>query len=358
MLYNKKINYDEYMGFTWNNTHCSKYNMFITNNSDSLKFVNAPSFSNNFISTTFQEDRYYTGTSFQGKTLSFEICAYGISLEEYREMLQWLDLKTIGRLRLDYDNWFEYPCKISNLSEANKYPWNTITVNGVTRKLYIVTFSISFETVNDRFAYSRYTNILNSNFSDFEYKYHTDSDITTTDNISYDNFGVLLNKEGKILAKLSLSIDEENNSYTYNILAYNYEQVPTYFDLSVYGVNNTIEAYNGARDTDPTESFYRNPDYNLFSTSLNLDRISDYLSLTYNSKLGILTCENKILDQIKVGSRYLSKSSKTYSNRAIAAAKSAEEPTIFNIKIIITNLEGSTVKPAIQLAYNTKTFII
>lgn len=152
-----RFNTDQYLGFMWNNTHSSLYNTFITNNGEDLRFVNAPSFTNNYATPIYQNTNYFLGTTVENRTITLNLAAYRVTLKQYRELLNWMNIYNIGVLLLDYDKNYGYYVKLASMTDGVKSP---LTKNNAGEMEYLVTFDVTFETVADFSAIARYRTMV------------------------------------------------------------------------------------------------------------------------------------------------------------------------------------------------------
>ena len=125
------------------------YSTFITNNGSALKFVNGPSFSNEYSSPQYDHAMgNLTGVKFTRMQVSFTICTYGVTAEEYRSLIAALGPYEIDYLSFAYDDKLCYLVKTTGMKEGQK------TVIGVKdgKDLYMVENTITFEVQGEQCA--------------------------------------------------------------------------------------------------------------------------------------------------------------------------------------------------------------
>ena len=140
MLKNNKYYYeDKYMYFTFGNIHSSKYNLFMVNGGDNLKFINNANSSSQFVNPQFQDRAYYTGTNSPQKTFPLDVAAEGLTLPQYKEMMLWLEAGTLGFLMFDSDPYWGWDVVLEKADDATYYEKADGTL--------IVQFKLTFKTV-------------------------------------------------------------------------------------------------------------------------------------------------------------------------------------------------------------------
>ena len=111
---------DEFTTFQWDGkSSFDDFGVFITNNKD-LKFYNGPSFSNTYTHPQFESHAgALTGVSFQTQQITFNVAAYYITDETYREIIHWLSPLKISYLIFDFNQHFRYNVKLSKINESS-----------------------------------------------------------------------------------------------------------------------------------------------------------------------------------------------------------------------------------------------
>ena len=312
---------DNYMGFTWNGIHSSKFNCFITSK-DGLKFVNSPSFSNSLVSSLNQNKAYYTGMTLQSKKIQLTIAAVDLTLDEYNQLLNWLSIYDISTLRLDYQPWYQYNVKLSAIGNSTKHVtgrYQTYYPQGSKKAgqpmpglkdLYTCEMSIEFETVADHYAESTFKYVGNSK--------HTDHNA--------EEFGYLENElaiPAVIIAKSS------DNSFDVDIT--NVGSVDCGFILCFYNVNGSIKVQ------DRTDQ--------ILYTELNFDS-QHCANLYYNSNDGLVYSCGQLIEQVKSNGEYICLQKMSLSNRMIKPGETKHYTISFTNK-------GNDFTPAIEVILNS-----
>jgi len=142
---------DKYAKFYWRGEDMwATYNTFITNNGSALKFVNGPSFSNEYSSPQYDHAMgNLTGVKFTRMQVSFSICTYGVTAEKYRSLIAALGPYEIDYLAFDYDDKLCYLAKTTGMKEGTK---TIIGVNSEGKDLYMVENNITFEVQGEQCA--------------------------------------------------------------------------------------------------------------------------------------------------------------------------------------------------------------
>lgn len=149
MLRSKKHYYwynDEYMYFYFNGQHSSKYNLFIQN-SKALTIENTVGAASEYSNAIMQEGTYYLGTSRKQKTFKRKCAAEGLTLDEYKRMMQWLTVGTTGELSFDSDKYWGWTVVLDTIGDA--------TVSG-NNDFLIVEFELTFKTIGTYLAHNIY----------------------------------------------------------------------------------------------------------------------------------------------------------------------------------------------------------
>ena len=142
---------DKYAKFYWRGEDMwETYSTFIENNGSALKFVNGPSFSNEYSSPQYDHAMgNLTGVKFSRMQLNFTICTYGVTAAEYRSLIAALGPYEIDYLAFAYDDKLCYLAKTTGMKEAVK---NVIGTNNNGEDLYLVENNITFEVQGEQCA--------------------------------------------------------------------------------------------------------------------------------------------------------------------------------------------------------------
>jgi len=142
---------DKYAKFYWRGEDMwETYSTFITNNGSALKFVNGPSFSNEYSSPQYDHAMgNLTGVKFTRMQVSFSICTYGVTVEQYRKLIAALGPYEVDYLSFDYDDKLCYLAKTTGMKEGTK---TVIGINSEGKDLYMVENNITFEVQGEQCA--------------------------------------------------------------------------------------------------------------------------------------------------------------------------------------------------------------
>lgn len=146
---------DKYLGFKYRDKTIgldpnSDFQGFIENSGEDLMFSNSPEFSNEFISPQFGSETYYLGNTKSNRTFNLKIFLDSISLQKYREFLDWLNLDSKGTLIFDYNKNYGFEVKIDKIENS---VFNPIEACESNEELYYVSVEVSFITVNKSTAF-------------------------------------------------------------------------------------------------------------------------------------------------------------------------------------------------------------
>ena len=178
---NKKL--DKYAKFYWRGEDMwETYSTFITNNGSALKFVNGPSFSNEYSSPQYDHAMgNLTGVKFSRMQVSFTICTYGVTAAQYRSLIAALGPYEIEYLAFDYDDKLCYLAKTTGMKEATKI---IVGVDSNGNDLYMVENNVTFEVQGEQCALAQRQYVWAPEVEDEQG--HT-IPITPTTNINIDN---------------------------------------------------------------------------------------------------------------------------------------------------------------------------
>ena len=114
---------DKFSTFTWDGLDSfDNFGTFIINeNREGLKFYNGPSFSNEYTSPQFANNKEFVGVNFEQQKISFKIGVYWISIEDYRKFLEWLSPYKISKLTFSFNDKWYYQLKLSGREESTRY---------------------------------------------------------------------------------------------------------------------------------------------------------------------------------------------------------------------------------------------
>lgn len=174
---------DKYAKFYWRGEDMwETYSTFITNNGSALKFVNGPSFSNEYSSPQYDHAMgNLTGVKFSRMQVSFTICTYGVTAAQYRSLIAALGPYEIDYLAFDYDDKLCYLAKTTGIKEGQK---TVIGVDNYNNDLYMVENNITFEVQGEQCALAQRQYVWAPKAEDEQ---HHTIPITPTTNINVTN---------------------------------------------------------------------------------------------------------------------------------------------------------------------------
>ena len=155
---------DKYAKFYWRGEDMwATYHTFITNDGKALKFINGPSFSNEYSSPQYDHAMgNLTGVKFTRMKVSFNICTYGVTVEQYRKLIAALGPYEVDYLSFDYDDKLCYLAKTTGMKEGTK---TVIGVNSEGKDLYMVENNITFEVQGEQCALAQRQYVWTTNQS-------------------------------------------------------------------------------------------------------------------------------------------------------------------------------------------------
>ena len=145
---------DKFAKFSWRGEDMwDTYHTFITSNGSDLKFVNGPSYSNEYSSPQYDHAAgNLTGVKFSRMQLTFSICTYGVTAKQYRQLIAALGPYEIDYLALAYDSTWCYLAKTTGLKEGIK----TIVGTKNGESVYMVENTVTFEIQGEQCAIAQY----------------------------------------------------------------------------------------------------------------------------------------------------------------------------------------------------------
>lgn len=151
---NNYFYFDDYMYFSFNNIHSSKYNLVIQNDIEDLKLNTDTGAKLDFSSAKYQEGQYYLGVTRPQKSIPLKVVGKELTRAQTIEIAQWLRIGTTGALVFDFAEDWAYDVVVSSLSDFNLYEQEPDT--------YIVSFEVKFATINSVYARNRYDAAISS----------------------------------------------------------------------------------------------------------------------------------------------------------------------------------------------------
>ena len=147
--------YDDYMYFSFNGIHSSKYNLIIQNDLEDLKLNISTGAKLEFASPKYQTGQHLLGVSRPQRSFpSLKLVAQGLTRSQCVEMVKWLKPGIQGFLKFDYASDWEYDVVVNSLSDPNLYMQDDGT--------YIVALEVNFVTTTTYMAHNAYIGYCSS----------------------------------------------------------------------------------------------------------------------------------------------------------------------------------------------------
>lgn len=162
---------DNYTDFSFNELDSKNFKVWITNKND-LKQNMSPNFSDKFNTPTYGQTRYYEGTTIDKQDFKLSCVAIDVTLNEWRAITEWLSPLKCGKLKFDWNRNYYYMVKISSSLSGTMFIKNK--VDSIIGDLYIITFDVSFTTIEDwaaigPYCEQNYLEDINSNVYNNDY---------------------------------------------------------------------------------------------------------------------------------------------------------------------------------------------
>lgn len=259
---------DEFTSFSWGGVDAFEtFGAFILNDKKgSLKFYNGPGFSNEYTKPQFDNaGGSLQGVSFNKQTISFSIGVYWISIEDYRQLLNWLSPLKIDYLQFGFEPDFRYDVKLSKVGDSTR--WIVGRENGKPR--YYTELSLSFEVQGTpcakgvrpyEFRGSKISTALSWNFTGTQkkegvcYLYKPENDFIPSDLETPVKINFTLNLEADYLKAnymkeednlISLAKWNDNNELLEikgsSFVDDSYEESDTEYEIKLWAAHNEIK---------------------------------------------------------------------------------------------------------------------
>ena len=148
MLENNLLYHDNYIYFSFGDTHSSEYNLYIKNDIDDLKIYLNNEGSIEYASPKYQNNKYVLGVTHPQRVIPLTLVADGLTRSESLRLFKWLKMGTIGQLSFDFAKDWVYDTIISKVTDPNMYAKD--------EDHFIVVFDIEWSTLNGTAAHSAY----------------------------------------------------------------------------------------------------------------------------------------------------------------------------------------------------------
>lgn len=207
---------DKYAKFTWCGIDMwDEYGAFIINEKrGGLKFYNGPSFSNTYTSPQFSRERSdLVEVTYKTQSISFKIGVYGITENEFRELMYCLHPLEVNYLSFGFQPEWRYLVKLSSRADSDRY---VIGCNSNQEDLYYTEFDLKFEVQGDSVATRASAMSTVESGSVHEQTVAINDEINTTDlNAPFDLTFRCITK-GNLQGQVVIKLKWETNSRLYS----------------------------------------------------------------------------------------------------------------------------------------------
>lgn len=258
---------DEYMYFSFNGHHSSKYHLFIQNSKE-LTIENAVGESSEYSNAMMQEGTYYLGTSRKQKTFKRKCAAELNNMQDYRRMMKWLTVGATGELVFDSDRYWGWSVVLDSVGDA------TFAVRG---DLLIVEFEITFKTIGTYLAHSVYPATWIQPQPEYDQTgaitgYKQNMDIAYADVIGTNRYNI-----PTVFATTKIDKDSNNNNI-FKIDCYILDLGNIKQDFTLYTAPDT--SLTGATQL-TIDSIIHYQDYDNYGNIANKQNLTTYLIATF-----------------------------------------------------------------------------
>ena len=168
----------EFLGFSFNGRHSSEFGLTVVSPSDRTQENIFTSFEDKTVEVSGRDGAYYFGTEIKRKELGLTVAFDRLTSKQYREVINWLNPKIVGKLIFDEKPYKYYMAKISSQPNFSFIPFEE-EVDGEKIHVFKGDISISF-IAHDPYGYCD-TSLL----SEIEI-FHPDYEFNSTDpNLRY-----------------------------------------------------------------------------------------------------------------------------------------------------------------------------
>ena len=143
---------DDYCTFSWNEYNSLDFKTFILNDKKNLlDSYNGLSFSNTYSKPQFENGSgTLQGITFNTKQIKFKIGTYGCTIDEYAQVLDWLNPYRIGNLIFAYDANYACRCKLAQLTDSQK---SVVGYNVNNEPCYYFESELTFDIIGEQVKY-------------------------------------------------------------------------------------------------------------------------------------------------------------------------------------------------------------
>ena len=213
---------------------------------------------------------------------------------------------------------------MSQLGEATIHPLG----GSGTSITYIITLSITFETVEKNNALSQYTTT--------GYLPSTESSLS---------FGTLYNPEKDI--ELSITRTLTDGIYEFEIQFFNRGDIAVPFNLFITNISSTAILRKNSLDD--------NPENLIFSLTLDQNKTSgSFFDIEFNSESGAIFIGSKLIEDFRIGGQSILLDK--LSNPGVLIESFEETPTI--LYLIVAKKDDDDTIPELTIQYDKETFVV
>ena len=289
MLKNNFIYQDEYMFFTFNNIHSSRYNLFIQNGLEDLKLHSGTNSKVSFIQPQYQTGQYMLGVNSPQRSFKLKLAGHNLHKRDIIEICKWLRVGTIGTLSFDFAYDWCYDTVVTQCGEPNLYVQSP--------DVYTINIEVEWNTLQNPYAHTRYNayyildntskSLNESSFSDAHYASVFNTDL--------------------LIPALTL-YEKDNNNYNFRINFLGDSIAYFNFDFQYNPFTYTEAKVNKLSYIKNTEISFTKQTYDLFYTQLKAE-INDSLksvthTIQYLGLSNLFVADNQLPEQAYYGSHF------------------------------------------------------
>lgn len=278
-----KTRMDNFATFVWRGVRSwETYGAFIINNKNSLKFYNGPSFSNEYSKPKYSTTgSNLTGISFSTQTISFQIGAYWLTEEEYRELINWLSPYEISYLGFDFEDKYDYLVKLSKIGDSTRY---IVGKNEQGVPVYYTELNLTFEVQGEACARRRqgYEFSISQDSTDKELliDFDTEHDFIVSD-LSFPFSTIISFLPKQNTDTLTLELEEKDSGEQLSLFSVEFQNLLQQENQGVESGQISVKA----------KKVYDLED-KVLSSPLNQNVSTNLINIRYDSESGLLFLNN------------------------------------------------------------------
>lgn len=144
--------HDEFLYFTFNGVHSSKFGVFYTNSAGGFSYPLVPTFTQNFVRPMYQGVTYHLGTDMQSAVYKMTLAAGKLQEYDRKGIFNWLNIGHPSTIIFDLFPVYEQRVMITNIGEPMLYPRKM--ANGLVETL--IEFDIEMTSVGGAYPYQHH----------------------------------------------------------------------------------------------------------------------------------------------------------------------------------------------------------